>query len=182
MLMPLTGSKRGRSPCPPAGSSSSSSSFSCPSSWSPPPCWETRCPAVRPAPDPRSAWPAGAPAPGDTTGSSECKCSSPQSEGQKRESLGCSFSEITVAKKKEGRRGVEEPNYSSHSQRAACAWCGITNQLATISNRIPLWGNIWTRAQKFNYTLFEFHADCVSLERQRQFGFDNISIPRLKGS
>lgn len=105
MLIPLTGSRRGRSPCPPAGSSSSSSS-SCPSSWSPPPCWETRCPAVRPAPDPRSAWPAGAPAPGDTTGSSECKCSSPQSERDKRgEVWAARFPKSPWQKKKEGRRG-----------------------------------------------------------------------------
>lgn len=103
MLIPLTGSKRGRSPCPPAGSSSSSS-FSCPSSWSPPPCWETRCPAVRPAPDPRSAWPAGAPAPGDTTGSSECKCSSPQSERDKRGKVWAARFLKSPWQKKEGRR------------------------------------------------------------------------------
>lgn len=102
MLIPLTASKRSRSPCPPAGSSSSFSS-SCPSSWSPPPCWETRCSAVRPAPDPRSAWPAGAPAPGDTTGSSECKCSSPQSERDKRGKVWAA--EITVAKKGREERG-----------------------------------------------------------------------------
>lgn len=73
-----------QSPCLLANSfSSSSSSF--PSSWNPPPYWETRCPENRPAPAPPSAGRALSPAPDDTKGSSECKCSSPQSDTMQRE-------------------------------------------------------------------------------------------------
>lgn len=62
-------------------------------------------------------------------------------------------------------------DYSMHSQKAP-AWCSITNQLVTISNR----RNIWTRANKSNYMLWVLCRLCL---RECQREFDRISNTQI---